>query len=253
MHPTTNEQSTASINANANKHTGKFCERFDGNLFIIVLFLVIGILVGFLLQTLTNKNNSAKETSTLYEKRLYGDYKYINPLLECVSDLGAYQPINKLKDKVNTYINSQKSSNKTTEVAVYYRDLNNGPWFGIDESSLFSPASLVKVPLMIAYLELSEHTPGLLEKKIVNTLENTDELYSGIGYIVEDRIKVGSEYTVEELIVRMVSNSDNVAYSLLFDYIANTDLQKVYSDFGVDVSKSYNNPDGDTMTLKAGW
>lgn len=246
----TKGQTPTPQNSIARKNIFSVFQKSDGGLYAVLIVFAIGVLAGFLLQLFLSRQNTPKKTVSLYEKRLYGSYKYINPLLECVSDLGAYQPINKLKDKVSAYIDAQKKSKNATEVAVYYRDLNNGPWFGIDEQSYFSPASLVKVPLMIAYLELTEHVPDLLGRKIKNELVDADKMYSGINYPVEDKLVIGKEYTVEDLIDRMIINSDNVAYNLLFDYLDSTELQTIYNDFGIDVSRGRDNPDGDTMTLK---
>lgn len=44
-------------------------------------------------------------------------------------------------------------------LSVYFRNLTNGNWFGIEEKELFSPASLMKLPLLLAYYKLEEQQP----------------------------------------------------------------------------------------------
>ena len=63
-------------------------------------------------------------------------------------------------------INQEKNKGHAQEVSVYFRDLQYGPTFGIDEYSKFSPASLLKLPMMISYLSLSEDNPDILNKEI---------------------------------------------------------------------------------------
>jgi beta-lactamase class A len=43
-----------------------------------------------------------------------------------------------------------------TNLSVYFRNLNNGNRFGIEEKEMFSPASLMKLPLLMAYYKKSE-------------------------------------------------------------------------------------------------
>jgi beta-lactamase class A len=83
----------------------------------------------------------------------------VNPLLDCgtvgVSSLKEAQ----VREAVERYIAEAKKKGIANTIAVYYRDLNNGPTFGLDSSELFTPASLLKVPIMIAYLKKAEKDP----------------------------------------------------------------------------------------------
>jgi hypothetical protein len=94
-------------------------------------------------------------------------YSFINPLLECdIGDRISEQILQPLKPSVETVLNEFKESKKVTEAAIYYRDLNNGPWFGINEREKFIPASLLKVPTFIAALNQMENDPKLGDKMI---------------------------------------------------------------------------------------
>ncbi len=48
------------------------------------------------------------------------------------------------KDRVNELVEGMLSAGRASHISVYFRDLNNGPWFGINEKEEFSPASLLK-------------------------------------------------------------------------------------------------------------
>ncbi len=151
-----------------------------------------------------------------------GGYQFINPLLDCEADLDSLGiSLKNLKSDVESLI--EESKNGVTETSVYFRDLKNGPWFGIGEEKEFSPASLLKVPVMIAYLKASEVDPGVLEKKI---LKDKKPAPGEEAFPEED-------YSVKELIEKMIVDSDNEAFRLLVYNRDVKDVKKVHEDLGV--------------------
>jgi beta-lactamase class A len=169
------------------------------------------------------------------EMRVNGTYKYINPLLECDN----YQPsqlnsVVGMETQINDYIAKAKAENKATFVSVYYRDLNFGPWMGINEKENFSPASLLKVPIMIAALKKAEADPAFLNRK----LQYTQQLDLNVVPNIKDPhlIKIGNSYTVENLIERMIEYSDNEAKELILRNLEGSFIIKVMTDIGVNVS-----------------
>lgn len=176
-------------------------------------------------------------------------YKFISPLLEC-QDLASSSRSSMiiLEKKLKDYISEVKSENRASHVSVYFRDLSNGPWIGIGENELFSPASLLKVPIMIAALHKAEpeHSPGFLSKTI-NYTKHTEDL-TNPNITNHALIKIGNSYTVDQLINNMIAYSDNEAKNLLLMNIEETILNKVYSDLGIDVPV-LRSPD-DFMSVK---
>lgn len=183
------------------------------------------------------------------ETRFKGNYKFINPLLECdAASFSTDIELDRLKSQLQTYILHQVNDQKTTFVSVYYRDLNDGPWFGINTAELFSPSSLIKVPLMMAYLKESESNPGILDKILLNT-----QTYDPTSVNVQPEVTLvpNQKYTVRELISRMIIYSDNLAYNLLNNNMDAQKVIKVYSDLGVDISRGNSDPDGNIITVKS--
>ena len=84
-----------------------------------------------------------------------------NPLLRYVT----FRELRPFQSKVEELIKNEQSTGKVRDVAVYFRSLSDGMWFGINENEKFSPASLLKVPVMMAYLKLAESDPDILKKK----------------------------------------------------------------------------------------
>jgi len=176
------------------------------------------------------------------------NYQFINPLLECESSTISQDPnLTSLKESIQFIIDQEIDNKKISFGSVYYRDLNNGPWIGINANEYFSPASLIKVPVMIAYFKTAEIDPSILTKKIIN---NKTFDYSQQNITPTQTLEIDKEYTIEDLIERMIVYSDNAAYELLLDNIDNMKIYKVYQDLDVDISKAQNDPNGDIITVK---
>ena len=58
---------------------------------------------------------------------------------------------------------------RATDVSVWVRELNTSQWASTNENDLYSPASLLKVPLMIAYYKIAELEPTILTSQLVYT------------------------------------------------------------------------------------
>ena len=147
------------------------------------------------------------------------DYQWLNQALDCESKPVISKKLyltfkNKLADQINVW----KREGKTEEVAVFFRDLENGPTFGINDREKFIPASLLKMPLMLAYFKLAEDEPSLLAQKLV--YNSASLALDRIQTISSEKIlELDKPYTIDELIFRMAAYSDNRAYNLLFEYL----------------------------------
>jgi beta-lactamase class A len=126
-----------------------------------------------------------------------------------------------------------KQRHNISEMAVYLRDLNNGPWLGIDENKKFAPASLLKIPVMIAYYAEAERNPSILNQKVVYT--DTTNLNANENIKPNNAIEKGKEYTINELIRRMIVYSDNDAMALLVEKLPLSIQDKVYQDLGLSI------------------
>lgn len=170
---------------------------------LLIIFFGAGLVCGWLLK------DSNPEATEHHE----GQYEFINPLLECEGSKELIsRELSSFRDKLEDLIQKEIEAKKINFASVYFRDLNNGPWIGINEKEPFLPGSLLKVPVMMAYLKKAESNPSILTKKIK---------YEGnappTGQFVQPalRLEKGESYTVEELIYRMIVYSDNDAQYLL--------------------------------------
>ena len=206
------------------------------------LFFVVG-------WVLRGRWEEAREVSEKTVQVRSGGDSLINPLLDCelakdtIGDVG----IIPFRGKVLGLIEDKSKQYKLTYVSVYFRELNDGTWFGINEQEHFAPASLLKVPLMIAWLKQAESTPGLLSKKI--RYRPADGDYNDMLTIKPSKsIAVNRDYSAEDLIRMMIIYSDNNANTLLFKNIDGQILLRTYRDLGVE--PPLNGKDADFMTVK---
>lgn len=171
-------------------------------------------------------------------------YKFINPLLECEfeqnHEIKKHIPFeNKLKQRINDEVLNQ---NPDMNIAIYFRNLNNGPWIGINEDENFKPVSLLKVPIMIVWLKEIEEDSNLAKRTFIyEKSKGPSDIYQYVP--PEVRMEEGKAYSVEELLRRMIVDSDNEAMYILKKNIPSEKIIKVYKDLSVDylVSEAENN------------
>jgi beta-lactamase class A len=201
-----------------------------------------GIMTGVIIDRILT---GMEKKPTLTEKR-EGGYRFINPLLECDGgqDIIGDQEVRPFQHTIEAYVDGVLEEKRASQVSVYFRDLTNGPSFGVNEDERFAPASLLKVPLMIAYYKMAEFRPALLKERLLydgkldtNRIEN---------FKAPKALKPGKRYTIEELIEMMIAYSDNNAMHLLFNHMDQEYRKKVYQDLGIVDSET----EGDVMSVE---
>ena len=188
----------------------------------VLVALVVGYVVG---------NAGLTRASPSQESRLQGYSNGLtNPLLEC-SELSEELSIGdrvKTESEIRTYVAAAEDEGMITAVAVYFRDLNNGPWFGINERQLFTPGSLLKVPLALSYYHEDR---ARLDQEIE---------FSGGGVVVAEEREFGSaeplapgNYTIQELVGYMLRDSNNDAAAVLSQVAGEQQVLSTYTDLGI--------------------
>lgn len=208
---------------------------------IAILSFFLGFFVNKLVFSKTSQTERQSQATTLNEKRQSG-FKLINPILDCQSVVNIEPPrVIKMHSSLESYIQNAKEKGIATHVSVYFRDLNNGPIIGIGQDETYAPASLLKVPILIATLKEEEHNPGFLKRKI----KYTQIVDPGYAQNIVDSIslKLGNSYSVLELAEAMIVHSDNEAKGLLVQLIPDSSLVRVHNDLGIVVPGIRNSQD----------
>jgi len=156
---------------------------------------------------------------------------FTNPLLAC-GDIDSLSVglMQNLKDEVQSFFTKRISAGHVSHVSVYVRDLNNGPWFGLNEKEPLYPASLLKVPLLLAAYKVEEERPGFLDQE----MNYTERLVDAPQLFPPSQPLTPGTYTVRELLRRAIVFSDNNATALLAIAIGPETALKVFEDFGIE-------------------
>lgn len=192
-----------------------------------IVFFVMGWLVG-------QSSGAKKLLAYSHDQQAVrsSGYTLINPLLECeISDQTIRTMVLPFKDELTDEVESIKRQYDVDHISVYFRDLNNGIWLGVDETEEFSPASLLKVPLLVSYLKKAQTEPDLLDQVIVDTLGQ--DLNEKQTIVTGPNLQQGMPYKVRELLEHMIYYSSNNAAALLAATLDREELDRVYADFGL--------------------
>lgn len=204
------------------------------------VYLLIGLLIGFLVAYQINKDREIKR-----EKHETG-YSLISPLLECYSEKSDSPENAQIQKKVEKIIEHQINDKNISNASVYFRDLANGPWFGINEEENFTPASLLKVSILISYYKIAENNPEILQQKILAEDDYTPSATQNI--FPTRKIEIGKEYVVEDLLDLMITDSSNHATQLLLKLLPESQENKTYQDLGIKTPNV--NQSEDYMSVK---
>ena len=161
-------------------------------------------------------------------------FHFISPLLDVELPDGVgigHEPI-PFKYKIREFVDAQTRSGAVKDLTVYYRDLFDGPWFAINGDVVFNPASMMKVPVMVAWLRRAEKEPQALKRTFV--YDGREDLAACQGIRPAQTIIPGRSYTVEELLQFMMNYSDNNATKLLYEALGDAELNEVLDSMDVN-------------------
>lgn len=196
---------------------------------ISVIILLTFFIFGFIFNKFLIKNSIIPK-----QESHENGFKYISPLLECLDASAVDNKNAKTGKDIQNLINNEINEKNISFASVYVRDLNNGPWLGFNEKEKFSPASLMKVPLLISCLKFAESNPGFLKKIVVIDEKDIDpSLKQNITPL--EHVEYGKSYSIDELLTYMMSYSDNVATNALLNNLDQNFLNHEYTDLGLNI------------------
>jgi beta-lactamase class A len=200
--------------------------------------LVIGLLIGSYFfsvpsNTATILRNQGVLTNSLlgFESNTKGEFKELNPI----------------EDSLRQFLEENSRERRVQAVSVYFRLLNSGRWFVINPEEHYSPASLLKIPIMMAYYKQAEENPEILEKSILNTGKYAELEQESLPD--EQKMEAGKSYTIDELIGLMIRDSNNEAKAILEDYLPSDFFEKIYLELKVANPYEVEGDSGDFMSV----
>ncbi len=197
----------------------------------IVSLLVVGFVAGRYLPT-----NLVTQSGLTCQRE--AGYDLINPLLFCdpVAEADAKR-FAKLSTELSTYISEQVEKKDVDQVSVFVRDITQREEFGIGSDQKYFPASLGKLPVMVAVYKQAERDPAFLNS--IAKVEPTD-YNTGVEILPSDPVAPGSSHTVKTLLESMIKQSDNNAFYALARVISEDDYYGLFSTLKLPLSDDRN-------------
>jgi len=175
----------------------------------------------------------------------------INPLVACdTATQKNFEELNPLRDDLAALIKTSLQNQSASRISVYYRDLNSGRWTGVNQDDKYIPASLVKVPLLMTYYKMADSDPKILDKKLLFQSDQDENLNQVLAK-PPTPLTQGKEYSVEELISRMIAYSGNNSHLLLANQLDPNYRKKIYEDLGVQYSQDFESPTVDSVSPRS--
>ncbi len=218
---------------------------FTRNIYSGLLLLAIALGIGFAGGYAEGKAKSSDVVESI-DKSLTPieengtSYTFVHPLLAYhIPEATVFGDYLSLKDSIQSIINSEIASDHAKRVSVYFRDLDAGRWVGIDQDATYHPASLLKVPIMIAYYKNAEQDPSTFSQSVIYD----PRVMPSDPFTAPSALIAGHAYSVQSLIEYMITDSDNGATFTLLNRINSDFLHAVYTEPGIqdpgDDSASY--------------
>jgi len=225
---TKNKSVASSDQKKASPPSGK--RFYKTKIFSYSALILSGIIIGWIFSILFSINevhgakkptNIEKITEVPYiDEETLSDYKFINPYVLTPSYEHMYhQELVNFRKKIEEYCIQEEKEPNIEKISVYFRDMTNGFWFGINEREKFVPASLSKVPMLIAVFQKAMEDPNYMQKELVYQGSFTETYLSQHPEINDIRtsMKTGQAYPVSTLVELMITKSDNESAMLLLD------------------------------------
>ncbi len=113
-------------------------------------------------------------------------------------------------------------------VSIYFEYLKTGANIAVQKDAQFWPASLLKLPVAMAVAKMVENGAWDWDDTLALQEEDRDGEF-GTLY----KLPAGTKLTVEELVRRMLIDSDNTAYRLLFRKVGAEQISNIYTHVGL--------------------
>jgi beta-lactamase class A len=220
-----------------------------------VIFLIIGILVGFFSEKIWKNTYATSERGSIVRQ---GGYKFINPILSCeIGNQDTFKELKPIEQNVKIVVNKNLDDKSAENISVYFRLMNSGRWFGVNEDTTYAPASLLKVIAMLGYYyKLAESEPNVLSQNFVYT-GNLSGTGSDTETSVKEKLINGQKYSVETLIKTMITKSSNQALNTLLGAVhgteldaLNRELKEISTDLNIPFESTMNETEMDIMSPK---
>lgn len=179
------------------------------------------------------------EVSHQTEKiRSLKDYaNHPTPLLQAAS-------VEKLKLTLDSICKAFLNDKRIRGISVQYIDLRSGNEISINPDKRYIPASLMKIPLLIAVYKLEEEKPGSMKQNLPLYRIDDDLINKNLEENETYSYQPQKSYTLEDLTKIMISHSDNVATISIMEFLNQQSpgiIERVESDLNASIPTGVDN------------
>ena len=130
--------------------------------------------------------------------------------------------------------------------AVFVQDAKTGAWMGRNEKMGFAPASLMKIPIMLAILKKVDRKEISLDDTLIIREEFIDYAYGN----ARER-KAGDRVSIRDLLEGMIRYSDNTAKNALKSELTVYELDEVFQHVGIPNPYTSETEEGEKVSVRA--
>ncbi len=192
--------------------------------FLVSIFLFKNVFEKFLPHPFSDENTKCET-----------NFQFINPEPDCEIYQDKLEKLSGLQKKLEEDIEAWEKKDGILRVSVFSRDLNTRRFIGVNENDSFYMASLLKLPVAVAWYKLAEVEPVLIDREII--YDGKINLYDKQNIKPEKILEVGSNYSMKELIYNSLVYSDNTAAQILFDNLPNQFIDRILSALSLQFTK----------------
>jgi beta-lactamase class A len=186
-----------------------------------VLALLVSLGCGYWLGQHKSVFSNSPSSQVLRENS--PEYKFINPLLLTQSNNSLHTPsLSILESKIASFVTIAKGDKSLNDISVYYRQMNSGDWTGFNENGTYAPGSMLKVAILIGYLDSADTDQNILDTQY----SYNPQIDEGQYYKPAAMLSPG-KHDVRDLIKNMITESDNTATLILANQRPDI-VEKVY-------------------------
>lgn len=153
-----------------------------------------------------------------------------HPILACTSTATLPQHLTDLRGEVAEILSAARAQG-LTRAGAYVMDLEACQSFEIGPEERFHPASMLKLPIAMAWLRRLGTDPAALQQQIKYDVTTPFDPHEDAN--APEALKPGESYTVEILLKHMLIDSRNNAKWLLGKHLPPEQFDAVFRDLGM--------------------
>ncbi len=177
-----------------------------------------------------------KDTMTFNSVRYSGNYRFVSPPLYTeVPESLSFPEYAPLKNELSRAVQDAVNDEDVQDVAVYFRDLNEGRWVGVNQTHTFSAGSLSKVARLMTVLRITKGDQAQLARMLHLTFDNEYVDVPQDYFPPRDPVIHGGTYSVDSLLSHLIIESDNRAAYALGYYFGESELRQTFDDLNVSL------------------